>query len=479
MNKLYGAVAILAISVWSSLAPADSAPAAADVSASDLANAIVTVHPLAIGTVPKLAYGMNTAVWDSHLFSATVTGRLRQLGIRMLRWPGGSYADTYEWNSNLPAFAAFMKLAQAIGATPMLTVNYGTGTPAEAAAWVKYVQTHHEHALWEIGNEQYGDGEYQGIRWEADDHADKSPAGYAKEALVYIAAMRKVDPRAQIGIDATIPGVWPAGIRPYWDRTVLAIVGHQINFVVIHWYPQNPGQESDPGLLAATRAIPGYSSRLQAYIRKYCGPHADRVHIMLDETNSVSSDPGKQTMSVVNALFLANDLNTWLEHGAADVSWWDLHNGPTKGNDSASLYGTANYGDYGILSAGAPSEPPLNTPTPSFWGYRLVHLFAQPGDTYVSAQSSQLAITAYAVRRGRAGTSVMLVNTSSHRSFRVHVRLPMSTPAARVVEFSYGEHSRAISVGEVRFGQGVFTLAPYSMAVLHILTPLRHARGLA
>jgi hypothetical protein len=440
----------------------------------DSATATIDVHA-AVTRVPELAYGMNTAVWDAHLFSPTVKRRLQQLGIRMLRWPGGSYADMYQWNSDLPAFAAFMKLAQEIGAMPLLTVNYGTGTPKQAAAWVRYVQDHHEHALWEIGNEQYGDGEYQGVKWEADDHPDKSPTGYATAALAYIAAMRKVDPQAQIGIDATIPGVWPSGIWPYWDRTVLSVVGHKINFVIIHWYPQNPGDESDRGLLAATRAIPDYSLRLQAYIRRYCGPDAARVRILLDETNSVSSDPGKQTMSIVNALFLANDLNTWLEHGVADVSWWDLHNGPVAGNDSPSLYGTADYGDYGILSTGAPPEPPLNTPTPSYWGYRMVDLFAQPGDTYVSTRSSQPDVDVYAARAGRKETSVMLVNTSAHRSFKVAVHLLALAPSARVREFCYGAHSRGIRTTQVRFGTGLFILAPYSIVVLRLPAPSAHS----
>jgi len=32
----------------------------------------------------------------------------------------------------------FMALCEAVGARPMLTVNFGTGTIEEAAAWVEY-----------------------------------------------------------------------------------------------------------------------------------------------------------------------------------------------------------------------------------------------------------------------------------------------------------------------------------------------------
>ena len=43
-----------------------------------------------------------------------------------------------------------------------MTVNYGTGTPALAAAWVKQATTTAGQGVteWEIGNESYGCWEY-------------------------------------------------------------------------------------------------------------------------------------------------------------------------------------------------------------------------------------------------------------------------------------------------------------------------------
>lgn len=433
--------------------------------------AIVTVHAgKFIGTLPPLAYGMNTAVWDGNLFSDAVPGRLKQLGVGLLRWPGGSYADQYNWASDPAAFDQFMQLAHAVGATPMLTVNYGSGTPQDAADWVRYVDAHHESALWEIGNEVYGDGEYDHASWETNNHTRKGPAGYGKNALKYIDAMRKVDPRAQIGIVATIPGFWPSGIAPYWDRTLLPIVGKQINFVIIHWYPQNPGQESDAGLLSSTSAIAGYMATLKQYLKEYCGSNAPHVKIFLDETNSVSSNPGKQMMSAVNALFLANDYNTWLENGVANVSWWDLHNSVTSGNVSSTLYGTADYGDYGILSAGDSGEPPLNTPTASFWGYRMQNLFAHPGDRYLAVDSNQAMVNAYAVFKGRTEDSVMLVNTDPAATYSVSVRGVHIAPGTVVTEFSYGGRDPSIETSHPRFGAGVVTIPPYTMVVLDLPT---------
>ena len=54
-----------------------------------------------------------------------------------------------------------------------MTVNYGSGTPALAAAWVAAAaQTAGEHvSLWEVGNETYG-------CWEVDNELAGAPAHY-------------------------------------------------------------------------------------------------------------------------------------------------------------------------------------------------------------------------------------------------------------------------------------------------------------
>ena len=119
---------------------------------------------------------------------------------------------------------------------------------------------------------------------------------------------------------------------------------------------------------------------------------------MMTETNSVSSNPGKQTLSIVNALYLLQDYTGWIENGVASVDWWQIHNGiVTTGDNGSSLYGTANYGDYGVLSDASCGtvngsqvcEPAADTPFPAYYGMQLLGQFIHPGDTLVSASSSQ------------------------------------------------------------------------------------------
>ena len=64
-----------------------------------------------------------------------------------------------------------MATAQAAGASPIIAVNYGTGTAALAAGWVQDANVTKGYGIkwWEVGNENYGNGTY-GANWEADSH---------------------------------------------------------------------------------------------------------------------------------------------------------------------------------------------------------------------------------------------------------------------------------------------------------------------
>jgi len=112
---------------------------------------------ISLAAIPGPAWGLNTAVWDNNLLDVAVPGLLSQAGVAALRYPGGSTADVYNWQSNsiVPGqqsyaspnnnFDAFMGLVKSLGATPIITVNYGSnaagnggGDPSYAASWVQY-----------------------------------------------------------------------------------------------------------------------------------------------------------------------------------------------------------------------------------------------------------------------------------------------------------------------------------------------------
>jgi hypothetical protein len=127
--------------------------------------ATVTANLGALGaTVSPDLMGVHTSVYDGNMQLGTTIWRLRDAGIKSLRYPGGSYADLYHWElhtgTHTPAsglgsntitiaagtdFGSFIRFMENAQANAMITVNYGvnsTGTgpgrPQEAAAWVAY-----------------------------------------------------------------------------------------------------------------------------------------------------------------------------------------------------------------------------------------------------------------------------------------------------------------------------------------------------
>lgn len=467
---------------------------AAPAAAASATSAQVTVNlRQTLSTVSPLAIGVNDAVWDGHLQDAQIPGLLRADGVKVMRYPGGSTADSFHWQTNTldngssagtDTFDQFMQVVQRVGATPIITVNYGTGTPEEAAAWVKYanITKHYHIRYWEIGNELYGNGTY-GATWEADKHA-QGPASYANNSLQFIQAMKAVDPFIQIGLVLTAPGNWPDGVTSAsspqpWNDTVLPIACSAANFVSVHWYPQGPTGETDAGLLAApangettpvsfTPSIPDMVSALRTKINQDCGTHASDVQIMTTETNSVSFNPGKQTTNLVNALYLAENYLTWLSNGVTSIDWWDVHNSELTGtNDSPSLYGTNNYGDYGLLSVGDTDEPPADTPFPDYYGLQIVSKVVGGFDQIVAASSDQSAVQAFAVRQQDGSVAVLLINTDPATSYSVSISGLNFRLLDSATVYSYGQGSTSVSVSHIHGPSiGSQAIAPYSLTAL-------------
>ncbi|MGH9455823.1 MAG: alpha-N-arabinofuranosidase, partial [Terriglobia bacterium] len=122
---------------------------------------------------------------------------LRELGIPVLRWPGGCFADDYHWRDGIgPAekrpkrvnihwggyvednsFGTheFIRLCKLIGAQPYFAGNVGSGSPRELRDWIEYCNYPSGSALsderaangspepfgiryWGVGNESWGCG---------------------------------------------------------------------------------------------------------------------------------------------------------------------------------------------------------------------------------------------------------------------------------------------------------------------------------
>jgi hypothetical protein len=386
-----------------------------------------------LGIVSNVATGVNTATYDGLLNDSAVISALSGAGVDALRYPGGSTADAYHWQTNTtvngqgyanPAngFDDFMGIAQKTGASPIITVNYGSGTAAEAAAWVKYanVTKHYGVKYWELGNEVSGDGTY-GTQWEYN-LKPKGATTYANNIADYITQMKAVDPSIKVGAVLNTYNSWPDGLvaskygdTADWNTTVLKKDGPRLDFVIVHYYPAS---SSEAGLLGQYKNIASLISHTRAEINQYAGSNAANIQIMITETNA-TYEPD----SVPAALYAADTYMTFLQNGADNVDWWDLHNGATS-TTSKLPDGLTDYGDGGLLSVGncasGACEPTANTPFPAYYGLQAVSTFATPGAKMVSTTSSNSTVTSYAVKTA-TGLNLMLVNHSAQASEPVSI----------------------------------------------------------
>jgi hypothetical protein len=441
----------------------------------------VTINARAgLATVSDTAIGVNHAVWDPQLGTNTVADLMANAGVQMMRYPGGSYSDIYHWRDNTAPggfvapdtdFDHFMSGASRAGAQAMVTADYGSGTPQEAADWVHYanVEKHYGVRYWEIGNELYGNGHY-GSNWEADNHADKSPVGYATNVKDFALAMKAVDPTIKIGVVLTTPGNWPDGIvaggdTGTWNQVVLSIAGPSVDFAILHWYP---GGSSGPDALGKTAQLGAAVSLARQQITRYAGGR--QLGIALTETNT-----GYGSNTQPGALFAADANATLMENGVFSTDWWNVHNGV---GTVSTVEGQPDYGDFGLLSSagclsdGTTCEPALNTPFAPYFGLAMTSAFAKPGAQLIRASSTDPQVKVHAARRANGDLGVLLLNEDPANARHVTLNYAGYTPAAstQVLTFGNGDTKIGTSTGTA----GTQDLPPYSLTtlVLHPAHPI-------
>ncbi len=437
----------------------------------------------AIRVVDGRLFGVNAAVWDSAFDTKATAGFLQNMGTRIMRFPGGSLSDEYHWASNTTSsntwtwatsFDHFAHIATNVNSQAFITVNYGTGTPQEAADWVRYssVTKHYGLKYWEIGNENYGG-------WETDtNQLPQDPLTYANRAADYIAQMKAVDPTIKAGVvvvtgedsyATAYPGravVNPRTGRSHtgWTPVMLArlkSLGVTPDYVIYHNYPQGSGQESDAGLLQTSRAWASYAADLRQQLTDYLGAAQTNVELICTENNSVSSNPSKQTTSLVNGLFLADSLGQIAQTEFKAFVWWDLRNGQDTTHISPALYGWRAYGDYGVVSG-------ANDPYPTYYAAKALTHFAADGDTIVQATSDNTLLAAYAARRTNGALTLLVINKAPNNTLNTSVQLSGFTPATNAVAYAYGitqDNAAQTGVGSPDVSQTAATVSGPSFSM--------------
>ena len=182
---------------------------------------------------------------------------LKESHLPLLRWPGGNFVSGYHWEDGIgpikkrptrPNYAwgqpepnlfgtdEFIAFCRAVGCEPMICVNAGDGTPAEAARWVEYcngsptspmgaVRAANGHPEpyginhWEVGNELWGRWQ---VNWTLAD-------GYVDRYQQFSKAMRAAD--AAIELQACgAPVFW----GKQWNTTLIQGVAPGFQTITDH-----------------------------------------------------------------------------------------------------------------------------------------------------------------------------------------------------------------------------------------------------
>ncbi|MGD0565829.1 MAG: glycoside hydrolase family 44 protein [Candidatus Goldiibacteriota bacterium] len=328
-------------------------------------------------------------------------------------------------NSNggwTPAFGfeTYMTLINSMGgkAIPVCTVNFGTGTPEEAAAWVYYANIVQKYGIkyWQVGNEMDG-------TWETGGPVDAQY--YAARFIKFADAMKAVDPTIKICgpvissiqinselydgqtfIDTFLQNVQTAGKLADLDVVDFHIYADWQNNVASATLdtPNNWFGESN------------YKTFIDNLQTKYYGTTAAK-EVYMSEYNSGGAT--LLAMQFPMTLWIANWIGEYAKSFGirADASLWDVM------NNNAS---TGNY-DQGFLEIGQQTGAYKYQQRATYWGmYIFNNLFGvqdDNGNTLMSASSNQSLLPVYANQRSDGKLAVMVVNKDSVNEYETTLNI--------------------------------------------------------
>lgn len=203
-----------------------------------------------------------------HGLRPDVIAGMKEIGMKLLRWPGGNFAGEYNWKDGLlprderaplqsylwletqPHTMGydfhemnvddFIALCRKIGAEPFITINPTWSTPEESAEWVEYCNGSTDTPMgrlraergypdpyrvqfWSLGNE-FGYGHMEGAN---------SPADYARIVGSHAKEMLRVCPELTLCSSGSYP-------NPDWVNRAATPLAGMAPLVSLHHYASFP-----------------------------------------------------------------------------------------------------------------------------------------------------------------------------------------------------------------------------------------------
>jgi alpha-N-arabinofuranosidase len=198
-------------------------------------------------------------------FRGDVLALVRELGVPLVRYPGGNFVSGYDWRdgigprearprrldlawtsteTNAVGIDEFAAWAQRAGAEINLAVNLGTAGIDEARALVEYCN-HPGGSFWSDRRRAHGVAEPHRIRtWCLGNEMDalwqlghKTADEYGRLACQTAIAMKWVDPALELVACGSSHGQMPT--FPQWEATVLDHLYEYVDYLSLHTYARD------------------------------------------------------------------------------------------------------------------------------------------------------------------------------------------------------------------------------------------------
>ena len=215
-------------------------------------------------------YDPGSPLSDSNGLRKDVIQEIRQLGVPIVRYPGGNFVSGYNWldgvgpkqdrprvldkawnsiNSNQFGTNEFMAWCKNAGCEPLMGLNLGTGKPEEAAALVEYCNLE-KGTKWSDLRRKHGFADpYKVKHWCLGNEMDgpwqighMTATEYGLKAQDAARQMRYVDPSLQLIACGSSGPAMPTYLE--WDREVLEQCYDYVDGLSLHRYLGNTAEET-------------------------------------------------------------------------------------------------------------------------------------------------------------------------------------------------------------------------------------------
>ncbi|GGA38654.1 alpha-L-arabinofuranosidase [Dyella nitratireducens] len=449
--------------------------------------------------------GENSSIPNIHGYRKDVVEALKAIKVPVIRWPGGCFADQYDWRdgigprdkrparlnaswggeeSNQFGTHEFMDFAELIGAKTYLSINVGTGSPREMSQWIEYITADGHTSLaqerrangrdkpWKIdyvgiGNEMWGCG------------GSMRPEFYADVYRQYATFLHSPNdtPIERIASGANADDVG-------WTDKVMSIAGSQIDGISLHYYTIPTGEWTHKGsathfdeaewmsTLQGAMHMDELIAKHSAVMDKY--DPKKRVALVVDEWgNWMDQEPGSNDP----ALYQQNSLRDAVS-AAITLDIFHAHADRVRMANIAQMVN--------VLQAMILTDKSKMVLTPTYDVFDMYKVFQGAtylpvdvqGPVYRYGNASVPGVHATAGRDASGVVHVALVNLDPHQADTVRVRLSgikgtsvqgrvLTAPAMTSINTFDQPHVVEPKVFDgAKFGDGVLTVALPSKSVV-------------